>query len=58
MIGPLPGVIGTMMALEAVKLITGAGSVLRGEMMIYDGLYGETRKIGLKWRAGCETCGG
>ncbi|MFG6565800.1 HesA/MoeB/ThiF family protein [Sulfitobacter sp. 1A13421] len=57
-IGPLPGVIGTMMALEAVKLITGAGSVLRGEMMIYDGLYGETRKIGLKRRAGCETCGG
>lgn len=57
-IGPLPGVIGTMMALEAVKLITGAGSVLRGEMMIYDGLYGETRKIGLKRRADCETCGG
>jgi len=27
-------------------------------MMIYDGLYGETRKIGLKRRAGCETCGG
>ena len=41
-----------------VILITGAGSVLRGEMMIYDGLYGETRKIGLKRRAGCETCGG
>lgn len=57
-IGPLPGVIGTMMALEAVKLITGAGSVLRSDMMIYDGLYGETRKIGLKRRKGCETCGG
>lgn len=57
-IGPLPGVIGTMMALEAVKLITGAGSVLRGEMMIYDGLYGETRKIAVKRREGCETCGG
>ncbi len=56
-IGPLPGVIGAMMALEAVKLITGAGAVLRGEMLIYDALYGETRKIGLKRRDDCPTCG-
>ncbi len=56
-IGPLPGVIGTMMALEAVKLITGAGAVLRGEMLIYDGLYGETRKITLKRRSDCPICG-
>ncbi|SDG98243.1 HesA/MoeB/ThiF family protein [Sulfitobacter delicatus] len=57
-IGPLPGVIGTMMALEAIKLITGAGSVLRGQMMIYDGLYGENRQIAIARRRGCETCGG
>jgi molybdopterin/thiamine biosynthesis adenylyltransferase len=57
-IGPLPGVIGTMMALEAVKLLTGAGHVLRGEMLIYDGLHGETRKISLKRRADCPICGG
>jgi molybdopterin/thiamine biosynthesis adenylyltransferase len=56
-IGPLPGVIGAMMALEAVKLITGAGTVLRGEMLIYDALYGETRKIGLKRRDDCPVCG-
>lgn len=56
-VGPLPGVIGSMMALEAVKAITGAGATLRGEMLIYDGLYGETRKIGLKKRADCATCG-
>ena len=57
-VGPLPGVIGSIMAMEAVKLIAGAGSALRGEMLIYDGLYGETRKIGLKRRADCPTCGG
>ncbi|EDQ05916.1 Molybdopterin-synthase adenylyltransferase [Sulfitobacter indolifex] len=57
-IGPLPGVIGTMMALEAVKLIAGAGSVLRGQMMIYDGLYSESRQIKITRREGCETCGG
>ncbi|MEM6310066.1 MAG: molybdopterin-synthase adenylyltransferase MoeB [Pseudomonadota bacterium] len=56
-IGPLPGVIGTMMALEAVKLITDAGQVLRGEMLIYDGLYGETRKVRLARRPDCAVCG-
>ncbi|TCL08604.1 molybdopterin/thiamine biosynthesis adenylyltransferase [Shimia isoporae] len=56
-VGPLPGVIGTMMAVEAIKLITGAGSAMRGEMMIYDALWGETRKIMLKRRPDCPTCG-
>ena len=56
-VGPLPGVIGTMMALEAVKLITGAGHVLRGEMLIYDGLWGESRKIVVKRRMDCPVCG-
>ena len=56
-IGPLPGVIGAMMAQEAIKLITGAGHVLRDEMLIYDGLFGETRKLTLKRREDCPTCG-
>ena len=57
-IGPLPGVVGAMMAQEAIKLITGAGSVLHSEMLIYDGLFGETRKMGLKPRSDCPICGG
>ncbi|MEX0366251.1 MAG: ThiF family adenylyltransferase [Ruegeria sp.] len=57
-IGPLPGVVGSMMAVEAIKLITGAGTPLRGEMVIYDALYGESRKIALRRRPDCETCGG
>ncbi|WBU65016.1 HesA/MoeB/ThiF family protein [Paracoccus aerodenitrificans] len=56
--GPLPGVIGSMMALEAIKHLTGAGPVLRGEMLIYDGLYGETRKIRLHRRSDCPVCSG
>nr|WP_283254982.1 molybdopterin-synthase adenylyltransferase MoeB [Marivita sp. GX14005] len=56
-IGPLPGVIGSMMAVEAIKLIAGAGQVLRGEMLIYDALWAETRKIKLKSRADCPVCG-
>ncbi|MEX0338571.1 MAG: ThiF family adenylyltransferase [Arenibacterium sp.] len=57
-VGPLPGVVGSIMALEAVKWLSGAGMVLRGEMLIYDGLYGETRKIGLKKRVDCPVCAG
>jgi len=56
-LGPLPGVIGSMMAVEAVKLITGAGAALRGEMIIYDALYGENRKIAVKRRPDCAVCG-
>lgn len=56
-VGPLPGVIGAMMAVETLKLITGAGQVMRGEMLIYDALWGETRKIALDRRADCPVCG-
>ncbi len=55
-IGPLPGVVGSMMAVEAIKVITGAGAALRGEMLIYDALYGESRKITLSKRADCPIC--
>ncbi len=57
-LGPLPGVVGSMMASEAIKVISGAGSPLRGEMLIYDALYGETRKFTLQKRADCPVCGG
>ncbi|WP_208352716.1 HesA/MoeB/ThiF family protein [Pseudaestuariivita rosea] len=57
-LGPLPGVLGTMMAVEAIKEITGAGQGLTGQMLIYDGLYAETRKIKLKKRTDCPVCGG
>ncbi|WP_431300966.1 HesA/MoeB/ThiF family protein [Tabrizicola sp. BL-A-41-H6] len=54
---PLPGVIGAMMAMEAVKVITGAGEPLRGRLMIHDALYGESRVIGVKRRVDCPVCG-
>jgi molybdopterin/thiamine biosynthesis adenylyltransferase len=57
-IGPLPGVIGSMMALEAVKEITGAGQGLRGRLMIYDGLYAQTRVISAKRNSDCLVCSG
>lgn len=56
--GPLPGVIGTIMALEAVKWITGAGAPLRGRLLLYDGLEAEARTLTLEPRPGCPVCGG
>ena len=56
-VGALPGVIGSMMALEAIKLITGAGLDARGRMLIFDGLWGETRSIKIHRNADCPICG-
>lgn len=62
-VGALPGVIGSMLALEAIKHLagipdSGAGASLRGQMLILDGLWGETRRITVSARPGCEICGG
>ncbi|MEI4473174.1 HesA/MoeB/ThiF family protein [Frigidibacter sp. MR17.24] len=62
-VGALPGVVGAMMALEAVKELggvtaSGAGLSLRGRMMLYDALWGENRTIAIRRRPDCPTCGG
>ena len=54
---PLPGVIGSMMAMEAVKHLTGAGEGLKGRLMIYDALYADVRVISIKPRPDCAVCG-
>ncbi|MEL6618006.1 MAG: molybdopterin-synthase adenylyltransferase MoeB [Pseudomonadota bacterium] len=56
-IGPLPGVVGSMMAVEAIKVIADTGTPLRGQMVIYDALYGESRQIAVKRRKDCPVCG-
>lgn len=55
---PLPGILGSLLAMEAVKQITGAGQGLGGRLMIYDALYTETRVIKAKKRTDCPICGG
>ena len=55
--GALAGVIGAMMALEAVKWITGAGAPLAGRLLIYDALAAETRTVRLSADPACPVCG-
>ena len=57
-LGPLPGIVGAIMAAEAVKHVTGAGETLAGRLMIYDALHADARVIRVRRRADCEVCGG
>jgi molybdopterin-synthase adenylyltransferase len=56
-VGALAGVIGAMMALEAVKWIAGAGQTLAGRLLIYDALAAEARTVRLSPDPGCPACG-
>lgn len=55
-VGALTGVIGAAMALEAIKLITGAGAPLLGRLLLYEGLAGEARVIRLPRDPACPVC--
>lgn len=57
-VGALAGIIGAMMALEAIKLITAAGEPLSGRLLIYDGLAAEARTVKLPADPACPVCGG
>lgn len=56
-VGALAGVIGAMMALEAIKWIAQAGQPLAGRLLIYDALAAETRTVRLGPDPACPTCG-
>ncbi|WP_421729951.1 HesA/MoeB/ThiF family protein [Brevundimonas sp.] len=56
-IGALAGVVGAMAALEAIKLITGAGQPLTGRLMLYDGLAATARTVKVVADPACPVCG-
>ena len=57
-VGALAGVVGSMMAVEALKLIVGAGEPLTGRLLIYDALSAETRTVKVGADPDCPVCGG
>lgn len=57
-LGVLPGVIGTVMAAETVKLLLGLGEPLSGRMLLYDGLRAEFSEIAVPADPHCPACGG
>lgn len=47
-LGIIPGIIGSLQALEAIKVITGIGEVLSGKLLLFNGLDQSYQKIGFK----------
>jgi adenylyltransferase/sulfurtransferase len=56
-LGVLPGVIGTIQATEAIKLIVGHGEPLVGRLLVYDALRMRFRELKLSRDPDCPICG-
>lgn len=56
-LGVLPGIIGSMQALEAIKLLTGIGTPLAGRLIHFDALHFRFREIKLRRDPHCALCG-
>jgi adenylyltransferase/sulfurtransferase len=55
---PLTGIVGTIQAAEALKVLAGIGETLSGRLMLIDALNMQVRTIRLKKDPACEVCGG
>jgi adenylyltransferase/sulfurtransferase len=56
-VGVLPGIIGSIQALETIKLLLGAGTTLAGRLLIFDALGLEWREVTLRRNPDCPICG-
>ncbi len=55
--GVLPGVVGSLMAAEVIKLILGVGEVLAGRLLLYDALAASFRTVRFPRNRNCPVCG-
>jgi len=53
---PLVGVVGSIQAVEALKLLIGIGESLSGKLLLHDALSADWRTLRLKKDPGCEVC--
>jgi molybdopterin/thiamine biosynthesis adenylyltransferase/rhodanese-related sulfurtransferase len=56
-LGVLPGVMGSLQATEALKLLLGIGDPLAGRLLVYDALKARFRELKLRRDPTCKTCG-
>lgn len=56
-LGPLPGVIGSLQAVEAIKVLTGLGTPLNGRLLVMDALGQNWRRLNLRRDPACPVCG-
>jgi len=55
--GALPGVIGSLQAMEAIKLVLGIGEPLIGRLLLFDALRLQFRELALQRDPACPLCG-
>ncbi len=55
-LGPVAGIVGTMMATEAIKTLLGIGESLTGKLMLLDALHMDWRTVRLGKDASCSVC--
>jgi adenylyltransferase/sulfurtransferase len=55
-LGPVAGIVGTMMATEAIKTLLGIGELLTGKLMLLDALHMDWRSVRLHKDSGCPVC--
>jgi molybdopterin/thiamine biosynthesis adenylyltransferase/rhodanese-related sulfurtransferase len=56
-LGVLPGIIGSLQALEVIKLILGKGTTLSGRLLIFDAMDLSWREVALRRNPECPVCG-
>ncbi|MCO6059865.1 molybdopterin-synthase adenylyltransferase MoeB [Pseudomonas sp. MOB-449] len=56
-VGPLVGLVGSLQALEALKLIAGFGEPMVGRLLLVDALGSRFRELRVKRDPACEVCG-
>jgi molybdopterin/thiamine biosynthesis adenylyltransferase/rhodanese-related sulfurtransferase len=56
-LGVLPGVMGTLMASEVLKLVLGVGEPLVGRLLVFDALRAEFRTLRVRRDPACPSCG-
>jgi sulfur-carrier protein adenylyltransferase/sulfurtransferase len=55
--GVLPGIIGSIQAVEAIKLVLDVGESLVGKLLLYDAMTNEFTTVKLRWDPDCPVCG-
>ena len=53
----LTGVVGSLQALEVIKLILGKGRILKERLLIFDGLTTKFRRVKVRRNPECPVCG-
>jgi molybdopterin/thiamine biosynthesis adenylyltransferase/rhodanese-related sulfurtransferase len=56
-LGVLPGIVGSIQAMETIKLILGAGDSLAGRLLLFDALGMKFRELKLRKNPDCPMCG-